>query len=46
MILTGWGEQAVNEETRRRAFVDRILFKPVQKSVLLNIVATLVGSER
>ncbi|MFI5342380.1 MAG: response regulator [Candidatus Methylomirabilales bacterium] len=41
VLLTGWGEQAVNEETRRRAFVDRILFKPVQRTVLLNMVATM-----
>jgi signal transduction histidine kinase len=43
VILTGWGEQAVVQETRRQVFVDRVLFKPVQRNVLLSTIAMLTG---
>jgi len=45
-ILTGWGEQGVQAETRRRVFVDRCLFKPVQLSVLMETIATLTEPAR
>ena len=45
-ILTGWGEQGVQAETRRQVFVDRCLFKPIQLSVLMETIATLTEPAR
>lgn len=42
-LLTGWGEQAVQAETRRQVFVDRCLFKPIQLSVLMETIAMLTA---
>ena len=46
VVLTGWGEQGVQAETRRQVFVDRCLFKPVQLRVLMANIAILTEPAR
>ena len=43
VLVTGWGEQALQAETRRRAFVERVLFKPVRQQVFVETIAALTA---
>jgi CheY-like chemotaxis protein len=44
VLVTGWGEQALQAETRRRVFVERVLFKPVRQRVFGETISALTSS--
>jgi perosamine synthetase len=43
VLLTGWGDQAVQAETRRHVFVSKILYKPASRKVLQEVITALTG---
>ena len=46
VALTGWGEQAVQAETRRVAFVNKVIYKPIAKAALLETIALVTTAPK